>query len=1037
VNEFVDASDFGRFADVNLDVIDTWLAADPVDSTCGDDGPVDVTTGALTGMLLVVDTTLPTDVICIDGGTLVGWDCGALDDMLDNMEVIIIEVGELDRIWIDGFSGTLVASDVDLKDAATDGKLTDDTWLPIDITLREDIMLLLEKCDVIIIDTEWEECTECSGLDGELEMTTDGLIGVLLVPVATDLKDVATEGVVTVEGGRLPMDITFNDDTALRLKKLKVAPADPDLMDVLLEWNWPEGELDITWIDGFGGILLVSVDDDLKDLATDGTVTIDGGWLPRDITLREDMALEKSEVVIVDCTELEPPNGELEMTLIEGLGGALLVSTESDFIDLATEGFVWIDVGWLPTDITVRDEAAGPLEKCELVAPDWAEFPIECELDDGELENNWNDGCGLMVLVSRENDFSDLATESTWLPTDITFSEDTKLLLKRCEVTFVDSVELEVLASDNWPDWEADITWIEGLGTIESGRLDLATDGFIWVDDGWLPTDITVRDEVAAPLEKCELAAPDRNEFFVDLKLDGELEIIWMEGCGGMALVSSENNFIDLATEFTWLPTDITFSEDTKLLLEKWEVVLVDSVEPEALAWENWPDWEADITWIDGLGSIETDLATEGFIWVDDGWLPTDITLRDEVAAPLEKCEFAAPDWTESLVECELDGKLEITWIEGCGGILLASAENDFVDLAADCTWLPTEITFNEDITLLPEKCEVILVDSEGLEALALESCPDWEAEITWIDGFGSIESDIADLATEGFIWVDEGWVPIDITLRDEVPSPLNKGELVATDWKEFLVECELDGELEITWMEGCGSIALVSKVNDFIDPAIDCTWLPTEITFSEERKLLLENSEVVLVDSAVLEALAIENWPDRGVDITWIDGFGCLLVSAENEINAWLPMDMTFRDGDVLLLENWEDVVADWMALILENGRVECDIVMIWIDGLLLGPGALVGIDPIDIIWMDGGLLILKHTKADDAEALGVDPGTDPIEMGTKLPGNDPEAANFPLPREDVRIDPTETSCNGNDTVVMLVMLLDDQFPWLTAKET
>jgi hypothetical protein len=63
-----------------------------------------------------------------------------------------------------------------------------------------------------------------------------------------------------------------------------------------------------------------------------------------------------------------------------------------------------------------------------------------------------------------------------------------------------------------------------------------------------------------------------------------------MEGCGGMALVSSENNFIDLATEFTWLPTDITFSEDTKLLLEKWEVVLVDSVEPEALAWENWPD---------------------------------------------------------------------------------------------------------------------------------------------------------------------------------------------------------------------------------------------------------------------------------------------------------------------------------------------------------------------------------------------------------------------------------------------------------------
>jgi hypothetical protein len=68
-------------------------------------------------------------------------------------------------------------------------------------------------------------------------MTTDGLIGVLLVPVATDLKDVATEGVVTVEGGRLPMDITFNDDTALRLKKLKVAPADPDLMDVLLEWN--------------------------------------------------------------------------------------------------------------------------------------------------------------------------------------------------------------------------------------------------------------------------------------------------------------------------------------------------------------------------------------------------------------------------------------------------------------------------------------------------------------------------------------------------------------------------------------------------------------------------------------------------------------------------------------------------------------------------------------------------------------------------------------------------------------------------------
>jgi hypothetical protein len=31
---------------------------------------------------------------------------------------------------------------------------------------------------------------------------------------------------------------------------------------------------------------------------------------------------------------------------------------------------------------------------------------------------------------------------------------------------------------------------------------------------------------VAAPLEKCELAAPDRNEFFVDLKLDGELEII-------------------------------------------------------------------------------------------------------------------------------------------------------------------------------------------------------------------------------------------------------------------------------------------------------------------------------------------------------------------------------------------------------------------------------------------------------------------------------------------------------------------------------
>jgi hypothetical protein len=78
----------------------------------------------------------------------------------------------------------------------------------------------------------------------------------------------------------------------------------------------------------------------------------------------------------------------------------------------------------------------------------------------------------------------------------------------------------------------------------------------------------------------------------------------------------------------------------------------------------------------------------------------------------------------------------------------------------------------------------------------------------------------------------------------------------------------------------------------------------------------------------------------------------------------------------------------------------------------------------------MDGGLLILKHTKADDAEALGVDPGTDPIEMGTKLPGNDPEAANFPLPREDVRIDPTETSCNGNDTVVMLVMLLDDQFP-------
>ena len=72
VNEFVDASDFGRFADVNLDVIDTWLAADPVDSTCGDDGPVDVTTGALTGMLLVVDTTLPTDVICIDGGTLVG-----------------------------------------------------------------------------------------------------------------------------------------------------------------------------------------------------------------------------------------------------------------------------------------------------------------------------------------------------------------------------------------------------------------------------------------------------------------------------------------------------------------------------------------------------------------------------------------------------------------------------------------------------------------------------------------------------------------------------------------------------------------------------------------------------------------------------------------------------------------------------------------------------------------------------------------------------------------------------------------------------
>jgi hypothetical protein len=57
------------------------------------------------------------------------------------------------------------------------------------------------------------------------------------------------------------------------------------------------------------------------------------------------MALEKSEVVIVDCTELEPPNGELEMTLIEGLGGALLVSTESDFIDLATDGIVWIDVG--------------------------------------------------------------------------------------------------------------------------------------------------------------------------------------------------------------------------------------------------------------------------------------------------------------------------------------------------------------------------------------------------------------------------------------------------------------------------------------------------------------------------------------------------------------------------------------------------------------------------------------------------------------------------------------------------------------------
>jgi hypothetical protein len=50
-------------------------------------------------------------------------------------------------------------------------------------------------------------------------MATDGLIGVLLVPVATDLKDVATEGVVTVEGGRLPMDITFSDDTALRLKK--------------------------------------------------------------------------------------------------------------------------------------------------------------------------------------------------------------------------------------------------------------------------------------------------------------------------------------------------------------------------------------------------------------------------------------------------------------------------------------------------------------------------------------------------------------------------------------------------------------------------------------------------------------------------------------------------------------------------------------------------------------------------------------------------------------------------------------------------
>jgi hypothetical protein len=35
--------------------------------------------------------------------------------------------------------------------------------------------------------------------------------------------------------------------------------------------------LDITWIDGFGGVLLVSVDADLKDLATDGTVTIDGG----------------------------------------------------------------------------------------------------------------------------------------------------------------------------------------------------------------------------------------------------------------------------------------------------------------------------------------------------------------------------------------------------------------------------------------------------------------------------------------------------------------------------------------------------------------------------------------------------------------------------------------------------------------------------------------------------------------------------------------------------------------------------------------